>query len=654
MAIERVINIVANAKQATKDIKDLFNTMLEAEIANQKLNATAEETGDVYKESSKEAVKAVDKIGDSAEKQGRVMQKLNGAVKAVGTSLKALGIGLIIALVAKFTEVLSNNQQVVDTFNKVSTTMSIIINQLFNAFSAIASKINEATGGFDALGQVVGSVVKMAFNNLKIIVYELQLAFNGLKLAYETVFGDEEGIKRAEKNLKELTKKIGDTTKDQVKQAKNIYNNIGEAVNEVVTGVTILATDGTKAISDIDVKGAYAQAEAIERNKKNFELLALQQERLVQQYEAQAEGLRQVRDDDTLAISERIKANQELSKVLDAQAQAEKAKVTQRISALQQEQALLGVTSERTNEIYQLGTELFAINNKIKGQKSEQLANENALLKEQKDLILTVSENENERRINDLKFKEEQALTEEDRINAERERLLFEQQIAKDDLAAKKLLYKEGTQARVDAEQEFLNKDQEIKNQLFENTKANNERLKNEEQALADAKLAIQNANLDNVSAGIGLLKQLGEKSKGLQKAALIAENAAGIAKTIINTVAANAKAVAASPLTGGQPFVSINSISAGIGIASSIAATAKGLKELGGGGSGGGSSAPNVGGSGGGVAAPSFNLIEGTGSNQIAEGLATERRPVQAYVVASNVSSAQELDRNAINEASL
>jgi len=50
---------------------------------------------------------------------------------------------------------------------------------------------------------------------------------------------------------------------------------------------------------------------------------------------------------------------------------------------------------------------------------------------------------------------------------------------------------------------------------------------------------------------------------------------------------------------------------------------------------SGGGSSA--VGGSGGGSAptAPSFNLVQGTGSNQIAESLATERQPVQAYVVA-------------------
>lgn len=651
MAIERVINIVANAKQATKDIKDLFNTMLEAEIANQKLNAVAEETGDVYKESSKEAVKAVDKIGDSAEKQGRVMQKLNGAVKAVGMSLKALGIGLIIALVAKFTEVLSNNQQVVDTFNKVSTTMSIIINQLFNAFSAIASKINEATGGFDALGQVVGSIAKGVFNNLKLVVYELQIAFNGLKLAYETVFGDEEGVAKAQKNLKDLTDKIKGTVADQVKQAKNVYNNIGEAVDEVVTGVTILATDGTKAIADIDVKSAYAQAEALNRNKKNFELLALQQERLVQQYEAQAEGLRQVRDDDTLAISDRIKANKELSKVLDEQAQAEKLKVTQRIASLQQEQSLLGVTAERTNEIYQLGTELFAINNKIKGQKSEQLANENALLKEQKDLILTVSENENQRRINELKFKEDQALTEEDRLNAERERLLFEQDLARQDLEAKKLLYKEGTQARVDAEQDYFNKTQDLNFQLIENNKAtfaeidrldkeNKDKLKAREEALKTAKIDIAGQTLQLIA------EVAGEGSKIAKGVAIAQATISGI-EGVQNAFTTASK----SPVT--TLFPAYPFVQAGLAGAFSLLQ----IKKIASTDPSGASGSSGVGSSGGGVSAPqapSFNLIEGTGSNQIAEGLATERRPVQAYVVASNVSSAQELDRNAINEASL
>ena len=147
------------------------------------------------------------------------------------------------------------------------------------------------------------------------------------------------------------------------------------------------------------------------------------------------------------------------------------------------------------------------------------------------------------------------------------------------------------------------------------------------------------------------MLKTLGEKSKGIQKAALIAENAAGIAKTIINTVAANAKAVAASPLTGGQPWVALNSVSAGIGIASSIAATVKGLSALGGGSVGASGSVPN----GGATApqAPTFNVVGNSGVNQIAQTLG-QQQPIQAYVVANQVTTQQALDRNIVTNASL
>jgi len=183
--------------------------------------------------------------------------------------------------------------------------------------------------------------------------------------------------------------------------------------------------------------------------------------------------------------------------------------------------------------------------------------------------------------------------------------------------------------------------------------KARREKEIADEQAVADAKLAIQNAGIDNVSAGIGLLKGLFEKNKAIQKGLLIAENAAGIAKTIINTVAANAKAVAASPLTGGQPWVTLNSVSAGIGIASSIAATVKGLSALGGGGNAGSSSGVPSGGGGGSAPAPSFNVVGNSGVNQIAQTLGAQQ-PVQAYVVASNVTTQQSLDRNIVANASL
>ena len=579
------------------------------------------------------------------------MKMLEGSVKAVGTSLKALGIGLVIAVVAKFTEVLSNNQKVVDTFNNVSTAAGIVINQLIDSFTKIFEKISEATGGFNALGEVVGSIAKGVFNNLKLVVYELQIAFNGLKLAYEKVFGDEEGVKKAEKNLIELSGKVKDTLKDQVKQAKNVYNNIGEAVTEVVDGVTILATEGTKAISDIDVKSAYSQAEAINRSKKNFELLALQQARLQLKYQNQAELQRQIRDDDLKGISVRIKANEELAKILDKQFEAESNTIKQRIASLNQEQALLGFTQERANEIYQLQTDLIDVEERLNGARSEQLVNTNSLLKEQKDLIQSQVDTTNELAIKNKEFQAEQETTELAKLERQKELIALQSELDLAELERKRLLYGEETQARVDAENEYLLKKQETDQALISNQKATNEQLKKDEQALADAKLAIQNSNLDNVTAGIGVLKGVFEKNKAIQKGLLIAESAAGIAKTIINTQVGNAKTIAQLGVLPAAPLVAANNISSAISIAATVAATAKGLAALGGGGGSSASGSAPAGGSQ--TSAPSFNVVGNSGVNQIAQTLGTQQ-PIQAYVVASNVTTQQSLDRNIVNNASL
>ena len=68
---------------------------------------------------------------------------------------------------------------------------------------------------------------------------------------------------------------------------------------------------------------------------------------------------------------------------------------------------------------------------------------------------------------------------------------------------------------------------------------------------------------------------------------------------------------------------------------------------------SGGGSvSSPNIAG---GSAAPKFNVVGNTGTNQLAQTLANQnQQPIQTYVVASNVTTAQSLDRNIISNASI
>jgi hypothetical protein len=179
------------------------------------------------------------------------------------------------------------------------------------------------------------------------------------------------------------------------------------------------------------------------------------------------------------------------------------------------------------------------------------------------------------------------------------------------------------------------------------------------EKALAEQKKAIQDAQLNLASGAVNFLKEVGGKNKAVQKAAIIAENAIGIAKMIIANNAANIGALAtpqaiATSGAAAAPVIAMNNITTALGVATTIAATAKALSAVGGGGAGGG--APSMSGAGaGGGAAPQFNVVGNSGVNQLASVLATnEQTPVKTYVVAQDVTSGQSLDRNIIQNASL
>ena len=199
-----------------------------------------------------------------------------------------------------------------------------------------------------------------------------------------------------------------------------------------------------------------------------------------------------------------------------------------------------------------------------------------------------------------------------------------------------------------------------IADKTTSDAKANADKQIEIERQVAEAKKYIQDSTFNNIANGIGLLKGLFEKNKSLQKALLIAESAAGIAKIIINTKAANAAAkLKYALLPGGVALAAaestMNNVSAGIGIATTIAATAKGLSAFGGGSVKG---APSIGGEGGGGVAsapPSFNIVGASATNQLAQTIGQkEQQPVKAYVVSNDVTTAQSLNRNIISSATL
>jgi hypothetical protein len=178
--------------------------------------------------------------------------------------------------------------------------------------------------------------------------------------------------------------------------------------------------------------------------------------------------------------------------------------------------------------------------------------------------------------------------------------------------------------------------------------------------AEAQQKEDIRKAQFALASGAVNFLKEIGGKSKAIQKAAIIAENAIGIGKMIIANNAANIGALATPQaiLTSGAsavPVIAMNNITTALGVATTIASTAKALQAVGGGGAGGSPSVGGGGGMGSAPAAPSFNVVGASSTNQLAQTIGNQQQqPIKAYVVANDVTTQQGLDRNIVQSASI
>lgn len=172
------------------------------------------------------------------------------------------------------------------------------------------------------------------------------------------------------------------------------------------------------------------------------------------------------------------------------------------------------------------------------------------------------------------------------------------------------------------------------------------------EKEKADQKKAIQDGQLNLADSAVGFLSRIAGKNKTLQKAAIIAESALGIGKSVIATNTSNVAATAqgsalAIPTAGASVaaaagLVTTNYVSLGLGIAGNIAATAKALQALGGGSA---PSAGNIGGGGVTPQAPPTVAFNNTSENQIGQSVARsqgEQAPIQVVVAESDITNAQ------------
>ena len=625
------------------------------------------------------ALKGIDNVAESVKDLNKTVTKGNKdtasglklveksselvgkGIKGIGTALKAAGIGLIIGLLGTLKELFQQNQKAVDLFNIVFETSANVVGQVVNAFTDIYDAVSKSKDNFDALGKVMSGLMTLVINPLIINFNYLRLGIQAVQLGWEKMFGDEESVEKARQSIVDTTETIKDLALESLEAGKDIYDNFSEAVSEVgAIGKTVV-----KELSEVSVSAAYETAKANVELQKSAELAAARQGLIFETFDRQAEKLRQIRDDETKSITERKKANDEL---LVKIAEAEESMLAQ--AKLQLALANQNLQKDKDNVEFKVAQieaekELAGVRAQIEGIRSEQMSNANALDRESLELINAKTESESNLSIAKEKFAAEQILNEQLRLEKLIEINEAEKIIEEERLQAIVDLANGGTQAKIDAQialDDFTNTNNEenvqLKKDLGLKEVAN-------EKAVADAKASIRQGNLSNIGSSFALLGQLAGKNKALQSAALIGESAVGIAKTIINTQAANSAAVLKyALLPGGLALAAaektINNIGAGISIATNVAATAKGLSQLGGGGSA--PAAGSVGGNGGGGSAPAmpslppaFNVVGASDTNQLADAIGGQsQEPVKAYVVSGDVTSAQSMDRNIVEGASI
>lgn len=207
-------------------------------------------------------------------------------------------------------------------------------------------------------------------------------------------------------------------------------------------------------------------------------------------------------------------------------------------------------------------------------------------------------------------------------------------------------------------QQEYLEAQLAFDRQLEELTAERERKRTEDEKANAEAREEIAKRERDAKLGAIDAVSSALENASTLLGKTTVAGKFLAASAATISTFSSAQKAYEA---TVGIPVVGpvLAPINAGLAVAAGVKNVSEILKvKVPGGGSGGGAGVPAAGNQGQGAqtgGAPSFNLVEGTGTNQIAQRLANgQERPLRAYVVSGEVSTAQELDRTAVEGAGL
>lgn len=571
---------------------------------------------------TKDAVKGIEdvnyelnQVDKGAAKAEKGVGGISKGFKGLGTAIKAAGIGLVIAAFGKLAEVFNQNQKVADAFNTVFEAVSIAFNDFVNFV-------------VDNSGAVI-DFFKNIFENPLESVKALGASIKANIVERFESFLDTLGY------LASAVKKVfsGDFA-----GALDDVKNAGKESLDVLTGVNDTFDKGAEFVEkNKDAIKGYIK-ETIKSAKANVELAnsaelaAAQQSLLVEKYDLQAEQLRQIRDEERNSIEDRRKANNQLLEVL---AEQEKAMLAQADAQLRSAQAELNKNASIENQVAL--TEALAnkqgVLAQIEGFRSEQKANDLALDREEVELTNTKLESESKLSIERQRFNAEQIEDEVQRLEALKKIDLLEAEQEAIRLQAIVDNANAGTQAKVDAQialDEFM--EQSRQTNLTRDTE-----IADATNKLEENKKEVKISTLEAVSGALNGLSALAGENAEAQKGI-------GIAQAIIDTFVGADKALAQGGIAG--PIAAAGIIATGLANVKTIASTKIPKTKGSSAGVSSGQSVPQP---------PSFNIVGATETSQLAEAVGSQtQQPIQAYVVANDVTTAQSLENNIVEGATL
>lgn len=453
----------------------------------------------------KKTGKAIDQTADSAKKGG-------GAFSSLGSALKGLGVLTAVeAAFGIFKETLGKNQKVADL---MTTSMNFLTKVFNDLVEFLSNNIGSVVDWFKQIFENPVESLKSFGDAIKENIIERFNSFldtigflgDALKKLFTGDFqGAMDSVKEAGKEMIDVMTGVEDTT-----------GKIGKVIDKVVDYTT----------------KTWKAAEAQTNLANMAKLSAAQLQGLVEKYDRMAEQQRQIRDDETNSIADRIAANNRLGEILQDQQKAMLALANQRIASAQADLNANKGNVDMQVALTQAINERAAIMAQITGLESEQKVNAVALAKEQLEMNKALTESENAIALERKKAAAETISDEFKRLQALKEIRDEERRVELARLQENINATKEGTQARIDAQIAYNEKKAELDIadiQYIKQIADLNKQSLLDQQAIDQAKLASQ---MQLAQASQQVFTQLA----GMFEQGTAASKAAALADIVIGT----------------------------------------------------------------------------------------------------------------------